>query len=129
MMNLLDYDLNSLNKYFLNIGESNYRATQVFKWIYKDLKMNFGEMTNISKKSRLHLENEFEIKIPELYSYNVSKDGTVKFLMYDPKDKKNKYETIYIPEKKEELYVFPLKLAAPCHVNFVKLECVDLIET
>ena len=50
--------------------------------------------------------------------------------MYDPKDKKNKYETIYIPEKKkEELYVFLLKLAALCHVNFVKLECVDLIET
>ena len=55
-MNLLNYDLNSLTKYFLNIGESNYRATQVFKWIYKDLKMNFGEMTNISKKSRSNLE-------------------------------------------------------------------------
>ena len=40
-MNLLDYDLNSLNKYFLNIGESNYRATQVFKWIYKDFKNEF----------------------------------------------------------------------------------------
>ena len=68
-MNLLDHDLNSLNKYFLNIGESNFRATQVFKWIYKDLKMNFKEMTNISKKSRLHLEKEFEIKIPEVYSH------------------------------------------------------------
>jgi len=99
-MNLLDHDLNSLNKYFLNISESNFRATQVFKWIYKDLKMNFKEMTNISKKSRSNLEKEFEIKIPEVYSHNISKDGTVKLLMYDPNDKNNKYETIYIPEKK-----------------------------
>lgn len=99
-MNLFDYDLNSLTKYFLNIGESNYRASQVFKWIYKDSKMNFAEMTNISKKSRLNLGKQFEIKIPDIYSYNVSKDGTVKFLMYDPKDENNKYETIYIPEKK-----------------------------
>ena len=87
-MNLLNHDLNSLNKYFLNIGESNFRATQVFKWIYKDLKMNFGEMTNISKISRSNLKKEFEIIIPEVFSYNVSKDGTVKFLMYDPKEKK-----------------------------------------
>ena len=99
-MNLFDLDLNSLTKYFLNIGESNYRAIQVFKWIYKDLKMSFGEMTNISKKSRLNLEKEFRIKIPEVYSYNVSIDGTVKFLMYDSNDQNNKYETIYIPDKK-----------------------------
>ena len=99
-MNLLNHDLNSLNKYFLNIGESNFRATQVFKWIYKDLKMNFEEMTNISKKSRLHLEKEFEIKIPNVDSHHISKDGTVKLLMYDPNDINNKYETIYIPEKK-----------------------------
>ena len=99
-MNLFDYDINSLTKYFLNIGESDYRATQVFKWIYKDLKMNFSEMTNISKKSRLNIGKDFEIKIPEVHSYNVSKDGTVKFLMFDPSDKNNKYETIYIPEKK-----------------------------
>ena len=64
------------------------------------------------------MKNEFEIKIPELYSYNISKDGTVKFLMYDPNDKNNKYETIYIPEKKEELYVFLLKLAAPLSCKF-----------
>ena len=112
LMNLLDHDLNSLNKYFLNIGESNFRATQVFKWIYKDLKMNFKEMTNISKKSRLHLEKEFEIKIPEVYSHNISKDGTVKLLMYDPNDINNKYETIYIPEKKKRdfMYFLPSRL-------------------
>ena len=105
-MNLLDHDLNSLNKYFLNIGESNFRATQVFKWIYKDLKMNFEEMTNISKKSRLHLEKEFEIKIPLVYSHHISKDGTVKLLMYDPNDINNKYETIYIPEKKKRNFMY-----------------------
>ena len=62
MMNLLDYDLNSLTEYFLNIGESNYRATQVFKWIYKDSKMNFGEMTNISKNLVQILKMNLKLK-------------------------------------------------------------------
>ena len=66
-MNLLNHDLNSLNKYFLNIGESNFRATQVFKWIYKDLKMNFEEMTNISKNlvyiSKKNLKSKSQIRL------------------------------------------------------------------
>ena len=66
--------------------------------------------------------------IPEVHSYNVSKDGTVKFLMFDPSDKNNKYETIYIPEKKM-IPIVPLRLAVLWHVNFVKLGRVDLIET
>ena len=52
MRNIKDYNLDELKEEFLKLGEKQYRAEQVFKWIYIDEVTSFDEMTNLSKDLR-----------------------------------------------------------------------------
>lgn len=61
-------------------GESEFRAKQVFDWIYKGV-WNFGEMKNISKSIKEKLEKYFYVGIPKVVeTYESKEDQTIKFL-------------------------------------------------
>ena len=80
-MNLGDLTLNDLKEYISSIGESAFRAKQIFGWVHSGIE-NADEMTNISKPLREKLNEEFEIFLPQIYRKLVSKvDNTVKYLM------------------------------------------------
>ena len=65
---------------FIEMGESSFRAGQIFKWIYRGVK-SFDEMTDISKKLRVLLDERFYITVPEVLRKQESKlDGTIKYL-------------------------------------------------
>ncbi len=51
------------------------------KWIWQKRASDFLQMTNVSKKTRAWLEQEFQIKPPEVVRQEKSTDQTVKFLM------------------------------------------------
>ena len=61
MRNIKDYNLDELKEEFLKLGEKQYRAEQVFKWIYIDEVTSFDEMTNLSKDLREKLKLEFKL--------------------------------------------------------------------
>lgn len=62
------------------MGEPEYRAGQVFKWLHSGVR-SFHDMTDISKALREKLEERFYISIPEVIQKQVSKkDGTIKYL-------------------------------------------------
>ena len=46
--NLVGLDLNDLNYIIRNLNQPNYRAKQLFQWIYKGI-YNIDEMQNIPK--------------------------------------------------------------------------------
>ena len=80
MKNIKDYNLEELKQEFIKLGEKAYRAEQVFKWIYVDKVTSFDEMTNLSKKLREKLSQEFAMHNFKILKKQESADGTKKYL-------------------------------------------------
>lgn len=80
MRNILDLNLPELKKWMEENREKEFRAKQVFDWIYKEV-WNFEDMKNIPKSTLHKLNEEFYIGIPKiLESYKSKKEDTRKYL-------------------------------------------------
>ena len=80
-MNLGDLTKEQLKEYIKSIGQSAFRADQIFKWIHSGI-TSPDEMTNVPAVLRQKLCEDFEIYLPEIYKKFESKlDKTVKYLL------------------------------------------------
>ena len=59
MENIYNYRLEELKEYFKNINEKEFKATQVYEWLYKKRVKSFDEMTNIKKEVIEKLKQDF----------------------------------------------------------------------
>jgi 23S rRNA (adenine2503-C2)-methyltransferase len=92
------FTLAKLAKEFEGLGKEQFRARQVFAWIYQKGVTSFAQMTDLSKNLRAFLEENYEIPRPELATQQDSgEDGTRKFL-FRVGDGKT-IETVLIPAK------------------------------
>jgi 23S rRNA (adenine2503-C2)-methyltransferase len=84
-----------LKAFFTDKGEKAFRAKQVWEWLWEKSARNFGEMTNLSKETRLLLEENFSFPIVTIDNFQVSNDRTIKsaFSLSD----KNIVEGVLIP--------------------------------
>jgi 23S rRNA (adenine2503-C2)-methyltransferase len=114
--NLLDYDRNSLESYFIEIGDKSFRAQQVLKWIYHHGVVDFELMTNLSKTLRTELESSTSIKLPEIITEQQSEDGTRKWLIQ--LDEKNSVETVFIPEDDRGTLCISSQVGCPLDCKF-----------
>lgn len=81
MINILDLNLNELKNWMKSNKESEYRAKQVFDWIYKNV-WEFNLMNNIPGSLQNKLISDFYIDIPSVITALESKvDGTQKLLL------------------------------------------------
>lgn len=96
MRNIKDLTLEELQSYFKEKYNQKYKAEQIFKWLNQGV-TSFSQMTDISKKMALELENEFFISDLKVLKRAESKDSTVKFL-YELRDK-NTLETVLMSYK------------------------------
>ena len=96
MTNLLNLDYKAMCEYFAEIGEKKYRASQVMKWIYHEGCDDFSKMTNLNLLLRSKLAEIACISPPPINSYQISKDGTIKFAIAIGKQE---VESVYIPER------------------------------
>ena len=96
MINLLDYDLPGLTRYFAEIGEKPFRAKQVMRWMHQMGASDFGQMTDLAKSLRENLSQRAEISTPKIRDELRSDDGTVKWLIDTGAG--NAVETVFIPE-------------------------------
>lgn len=97
---LVKKDIRKLSKedlkaYFLSIGEKAFRSGQVYEWLWKKSALGFSEMTNLSEKLRLRLEEDFGIYPITVATQQKSNDGTIKsaFRLHD----KHLIEGVLIP--------------------------------
>jgi 23S rRNA (adenine2503-C2)-methyltransferase len=81
MENILDLDLIALKKWMKENNEREFRARQIFDWIYQGT-WNFEQMKNISANTQRKLASSFYIDIPEVVQSYASKlQATHKFLL------------------------------------------------
>ena len=72
------YSKEDLRDYFITQGQQAFRGNQVYEWLWKKNAHTFEEMTNLSKETRLFLEEHFSINHIAVDNIQRSTDGTVK---------------------------------------------------
>jgi 23S rRNA (adenine2503-C2)-methyltransferase len=78
-------------------GFPSYTAIQIAHWLYKKDITSFDEMSNVSKKIREFLKENYEFGLVAHSKVEESADGTKKYLF--PVSLKKFVEAAYIPEK------------------------------
>lgn len=78
-------DLKALQAHFVQMGEKNFRANQVYEWLWKKSSFSFEEMSNISKELRVKLDENFVINNVKIHNSQFSSDKTIKnsFILHD----------------------------------------------
>ena len=80
MKNIKDYTLEELKEILVSLNEKQFRAEQIFRWIYIEEVASFDEMTNLSIALRENLKKEFTFNNFKVLKKQISKDGTIKYL-------------------------------------------------
>lgn len=79
--NLFGYTLGALEEEMVSLGESRFRARQLYEWIYVKRVFDFSLMSDISKSFREILARDYCLDLPSLFKEQDSEDGTVKLLL------------------------------------------------
>ncbi|HEX2919961.1 MAG TPA: 23S rRNA (adenine(2503)-C(2))-methyltransferase RlmN [Bacteroidales bacterium] len=89
-------DINELIGVTKLLNLPGFTARQIADWLYKKEISSIGQMSNLSKKTREVLEENYELGLSEPVNGATSKDGTKKYVY---RVLENKFiETAYIPE-------------------------------
>ncbi|HUX59117.1 MAG TPA: 23S rRNA (adenine(2503)-C(2))-methyltransferase RlmN [Bacteroidales bacterium] len=88
--------LNELIAVTKRIGLPGFAAKQISDWLYKKEITSIDEMTNLSKKTRELLSDDYEFGLSDPDNVSESSDGTKKYLYKVLEDKY--IETAYIPD-------------------------------
>jgi len=67
-----------LQDFFVSKGEKAFKGKQVYRWLWNKSVYDFNDMTNISKKNREILKENFVINQVEIHQTQKSSDGTIK---------------------------------------------------
>jgi len=94
--NLIGLSRDGLKAALVEAGLEPFRAAQIWQWIYWHGVTDFGRMTNIAKKARDRLADQFVIERPSIVTEQRSVDGTRKWLLRFADG--NEAETVNIPE-------------------------------
>lgn len=73
--------LEQLTEAFKAIGEPSFRARQVYDWLWGKSETDFGQMSNLSKKLREYLEENYVINAVQIHELQISNDRTIKCAM------------------------------------------------
>lgn len=93
-----NFTLEELREFMQTIGESSFRADQVYDWIYRKKVMDFDRMLNISKETRRKFKEIFTVDTSFKTEEFISSDGTIKF-RFTLKDG-SIIESVYIPDER-----------------------------
>jgi 23S rRNA (adenine2503-C2)-methyltransferase len=73
--------LPQLTQLFEEVGEPAFRAKQIYDWLWAKRVVDFNEMSNLSKKLRDYLEENYTINAVQIHELQVSSDKTIKCAM------------------------------------------------
>ncbi len=96
-LSLFGNTLNELQKIVHDLGLPKFTTTQIADWLYKKDISSIDEMSNLSKKARILLAENWEFGLIDHTKVQESTDGTKKYLF--PTQNKKFIETAYIPDE------------------------------
>lgn len=99
--NLKGLTLSQLEEFFLKIYEKRFRAEQVFLWIYQKKAKSFDEMTNLSKATRVKLNELAYIENLELTQVQVDPESNTHKFLFQLNDRK-KIESVLLFDQKRK---------------------------
>jgi 23S rRNA (adenine2503-C2)-methyltransferase len=73
--------LEELTIHFKEINEPAFRAKQIYDWLWSKSETDFSQMSNLSKKLRDYLEQNFVINSVQISEFQISSDRTIKCAM------------------------------------------------
>lgn len=82
---------------FESIGEPGFRAKQLYDWLWAKGMVDFAQMSNLSKKLREFLQENYAINAVQIHELQVSADKTIKCAMRLHDD--YVVESVLIPHK------------------------------
>lgn len=94
---LIGLSMDELKEILQDYQIPNFRAKQVWHWMYQRGVQSFEEMTNIPKDLKSRLDEHFTIGHPEVVTEQRSVDGTIKWLLKMADGQM--VETVFIPEE------------------------------
>jgi 23S rRNA (adenine2503-C2)-methyltransferase len=115
-VNLLNFTYGDFEKFVLDLGEKNFRATQIIKWIHQIGMINFSLMTNLSLSLREFLFLRCEVKSPEIVKEQIAQDGTHKWLLR--LDDNYFIETVFIPKSRRGTLCISSQVGCPIGCSF-----------
>ncbi len=109
--------LEELQDFFQSINEPQYKARQLFNWMYNHLSIDFNEMLNISKTLRQYLNENTTINTLELIETKKSNfNETTKFIFKT--NDGNFIESVIIPEEKRTTLCLSTQVGCPLDCKF-----------
>lgn len=94
--NLLGLSVSELKEVVVHMGMPAFTAKQIAHWMYNSHVVSIDEMTNVSKRNRERLAEEYAIGAMAPIDAQHSVDGTIKYLF--PTAAGKFVETVYIPD-------------------------------
>ena len=135
MDDLKNFDLNKLKEIIKNFGFEQFRAKQVYEWIYNKEELDIVEMKNLPEKLRQKLKQNYTLSSLKIKQIQESKDGTKKIL-YELKDG-YKIESVLIPDDDRTTLCISSQAGCGCGCRFCatgklgfkrNLETAEIIE-
>lgn len=84
-----------LKTFLKGLGKEQFRAQQIFKWVYESRVTDIDQMLNLSKAFRAEMKDVLDFSLPPVLSHLISVDGTQKFLF--DMGQGNSVEAVIIP--------------------------------
>jgi 23S rRNA (adenine2503-C2)-methyltransferase len=86
IQSLYELNLEELTQFVTDLGESAFRARQIWQWLYQHYATDFDEMTNLSKSLRQKLAETAVIPILPVAFSQHSSDGQTKKVLFQLAD-------------------------------------------
>lgn len=114
-LDIRKFSLEEIQEIVLAIGEPKFRAKQIYEWLWKKSAVHFEQMTNLSKKLRSHLSENYEIRAISLDKFQKSSDGTIKsrFQLYEG----HMIESVLIPVPKDKRFTVCVSSQVGCSLT------------
>jgi 23S rRNA (adenine2503-C2)-methyltransferase len=116
MINILNFDRESLKEKVISFGEKPFRANQLTQWIHQYGHSTFDDMSNLSKSFRAFLQNECVVAPPTIALEQISTDGTIKWLI--KLEDGNHIESVFIPEETRGTLCISSQVGCPINCVF-----------
>ena len=105
-----------LSDFVASLGQSAYRARQIFAGIHGRRLRSFDDMTDLPQGLRAQLARQVTIANLKLESRYISSDGTRRYLFKTSDD--YPVETVFIPEERRDTICFSSQSGCPLQCTF-----------